>query len=122
VSDRSHAWIRWSARILACAVCVFLSLFAFDAFGSGKPLRDALPDFALHLAPVLALFAVVAVSWRWEWLGGLVFTCLAAAYAYFARDHVSWIVCISVPLLIVGLLYLWSWLSGRRFQSGARTS
>ena len=114
---RPRRWIRWSARIAACAVCLFLSLFALDAFGIGKPLGEALPDFAIHLAPVVVLLAVVAVSWRWEWVGGVVFTCLAAGYGYFARDHISWILGISVPLLLVGLLYLWSWRAGR--DSGA---
>jgi hypothetical protein len=80
-----------------------------DAFGNGRTLSEALPDFAIHVAPMLMLLAVAAVSWRWEWAGGVVFTGLGAGYAYFARDHVSWVLCISVPLLIVGGLFLWSW-------------
>ena len=106
---RSRTLLLWSPRILAVLVCAFLSLFALDAFGNGKTLSGALPDFATHLTPVLMLLVVVGVSWRWEWVGGLVFTGLAAGYAFVARDHVSWLLFISAPLLIVGLLYLWSW-------------
>jgi len=113
MNERSRLWIRWSARVLALAVCLFLSVFALDAFGTGTTLSEAMPDFAIHLAPVVLLLGVVAVAWRWEWVGGVVFTSLAAGYAYFARDHVSWILAISAPLLIVGALYLWSWLSDR---------
>jgi CHASE2 domain-containing sensor protein len=101
--------LRWSPRILGILVCLFLSLFALDAFGDGKTFVQALPDFARHVAPMLALLAVVGVSWRWEWVGGIVFTGLAAGYAYFARDHVSWIAVIAGPLLVVGVLFLWSW-------------
>jgi hypothetical protein len=120
MNDRSRPWLRWSARIGACLFCLFLSVFALDAFGHGKTLIDALPDFAIHLAPVLVLLAVVAVSWRWEWVGGVVFTGAAAWYASFARDHISWVVTISSPLLIVGVLYFWSWLHDRGVRGNAQ--
>src|SRR2546427_13237508 len=66
--------LRWSPRILGVLVCLFLSLFSLDAFEGGKTLIQALPDFALHVAPLLVLLAAVGVSWRWEWVSGLVFT------------------------------------------------
>ena len=91
----------WLPRILAILVCLVLGLFALDAAG--------LAEIAVHLAPVVVLLGIVAISWRWEWVGGLVFTALAVLYAYVARDHVSWVAVISGPLLIVGLSYLWSW-------------
>jgi len=109
----------WSPRILGVLVCLFLSLFALDAFGGGKTFIQALPDFGIHVAPMLVLLAVVGVSWRWEWVGGLVFTGLAAAYAYFARNHVDWILGIAGPLLIVGILFSWSWLHHRELRANA---
>jgi len=105
----SSPWLLWSPRILGVLVCLFLGLFACDAFGAGKTLAQALPDFAMHVAPILVLLAVVALSWRWEWVGAVVFTGLAVGYAYFARDHVSWIAVIAVPLLVVGVLFFLSW-------------
>ncbi len=119
MNERSRKLVLWSPRILAIVVCLVLSLFALDAFGNGKTLREALPDFAMHLAPVLALLAVVGISWRWEWVGGLAFTGLAAGYAYFARNHVSWVLCISAPLLIVGILFFWSWLRHKDLRANA---
>jgi len=109
VKKRSRNLLLWSPRVLAILLCLFLSLFALDAFGNGKTVSEALPDFAAHLAPMLMLLAVAGVSWRWEWVGGVVFTGLAVGYAYVARNHVSWVLCISVPLLVVGVLFLWSW-------------
>ena len=90
-------------------VCLFLSLFALDAFSEGKSLVRALPDFAMHLLPALVLLVIVGVSWRWEWVGGIAFTGVALAYAYGARSHPAWILTISGPLLVVGVLFLWSW-------------
>jgi hypothetical protein len=101
--------ILWSPRVLGILVCVFLSMFALDAFGPGRTAIQALPDFALHVAPMLILLVVVGVSFRWAWVGGLGFTLLAAAYAYVARAHVSWIMAVAVPLLLVGLLFFVSW-------------
>ena len=106
---RSGKLLLWSPRILGVLVCLFLSVFALDAFGGGKTFIQALPDFALHVAPMLLLLAVVGVAWRWKWVGGVVFTGLAAAYTYFARNHLSWIAVIAGPLLLVGILFLLSW-------------
>lgn len=114
---RSDRLLLWSPRILGILVCLFLSLFSLDAFENGKSFIQALPDFALHVAPMLVLLAVVGVSWRREWVGGLAFTALAAAYAVFARAHADWILAISGPLLIVGSLFLWSWLQQRKLRA-----
>ncbi|MFN0057765.1 MAG: hypothetical protein ACKVX7_04845 [Planctomycetota bacterium] len=109
MNKRSGKLLLWSPRILGILVCLHLSVFALDAFGGGKTFIQSLPDFAIHVAPMLILLAVVGVSWRWEWVGGIVFTGLAAGYAYFARNHVSWILVVSGPLLVVGVLFFWSW-------------
>ena len=105
----SDTLLLWSPRILGTLVCGFLGLFALDAFGGGKSFTQALADFAIHLAPSLLLLAVVALSWRWPWVGAAVFTALAVMYAYVAHDHASWVAVISGPLLVVGILFFWSW-------------
>ena len=109
MKKQSRNLLLWSPRILAILVCLLLSLFALDTFGNGKSLSEALPDFAIHVAPMLMLLAVALVSWRWEWVGGVVFTGLAVVYACIARSHVSWVLCVSAPLLVIGVLFLWSW-------------
>jgi hypothetical protein len=119
MNERSTKLLLWSPRILGILVCVFLSLFALDAFEGGKTLLQALPDFAGHVAPMVILLAVVAVSFRWEWVGGLVFTGLAVAYAYVSRTHPSWVLAIAVPLVIVGVLFLWSWSHHRELRAKA---
>jgi hypothetical protein len=112
----------WSPRVLGILVCFFLSLFSLDAFGGGKTLLEAIPGFAIHVAPVLILLVVVAVSWSREWVGGLVFTGLAGVYAYDARSHPSWVFVISGPLLIVGVLFFWSWFHRRDVRGHADRS
>jgi hypothetical protein len=90
-------------------VGLFLGLFALDAFEPGKSFVSALADFAVHLAPAVIVLAIVAMSWRRPWIGGAAFMLLAAAYAVMARSRPDWILVISGPLLIVAMLFLWSW-------------
>ncbi|MFI5309787.1 MAG: hypothetical protein ACHQQ3_01025 [Gemmatimonadales bacterium] len=117
MTTQPNKLLLWSPRVLGVLVCAWLAVFSLDAFGGNKSFVQALPDFAMHVAPMVVLLAVVAISWRWEWVGGLVFTCLAAGYAYFARNHLSWIPVIAGPLLIVGVLFCLSWLHHRQFRT-----
>lgn len=110
----SGAALLWAPRILGLLVCLFLSLFALDAFEPGAPLRQSIPAFAIHVAPMAILLGIVALSWRRPWLGGLVFSLVAVAYAWTAREHATWVAAVSGPLLLVGALFFCSWTRQRR--------
>jgi hypothetical protein len=107
----------WTPRVLGILVCLFLGLFALDAFAEGKPVVRALTDFGIHLVPAALLLLVVIASWRWEWLGGIAFSALAMVYAAVMTTRLDWIFVISGPLLLVGALFLWSWRSRARLRS-----
>ena len=119
MTSRSSKLLQWSPRILGVLVSLFLGVFSLDAFGPDRTFAEASADFAIHLAPALFLLAVVAVAWRWEWVGALVFTGVALGYAYAARTRVSWILVIAGPLLIVGILFFWSWLRRKELRAAA---
>ena len=106
---RKRLLLLWSSRILGIAASFFLGLFALDAFEPGKPLAGTLLDFAIHLVPAAVVLAIVALSWRRAWIGGVAFVLLAVAYAVAVRFRLDWILAISGPLLAVGVLFLWSW-------------
>ena len=98
----------WGPRISGLAVAGFLALFALDAFNSTSFFR-ALPAFAIHLIPSLLVLAVVAVAWRFEWIGAIGFIGLAALYAMRVHGRIDWVAVISGPLVLVGVLFLLSW-------------
>lgn len=104
-------FLLWGPRVLGIAVGLFLALFALDAFEPGQPFLRNLAGFAIHLMPSLLLLTVVALSWRREWIGGIVFLSLGVWYAVevIGRGHLDWALGISGPLLVTGALYLWSW-------------
>ena len=119
MTSRSRNMLQWSPRILGILVSLFLGVFSLDAFGSGRTFAEASGDFAIHVTPALILLAVVALAWRWEWVGALVFTAVVVGYAYAARTHVSWIPVIAGPLLIVGILFFWSWIRRKEFRAAS---
>jgi hypothetical protein len=94
-------------------VCLFLSVFALDAFTPGRPFGQALPDYLIHVAPAILLLVVVALAWKREWIGGLVFTSLAVGYVWSARHRADWVLTNSGPLLAVGGPFWWSWIHRR---------
>jgi hypothetical protein len=99
----------WGPRISGLAVAAFLALFALDAFSGSASFFEALPAFAIHLIPSVLVLVVVALAWRFEWIGAIAFIALAALYAVMVRGRVDWIVVISGPLVLVGVLFLVSW-------------
>lgn len=108
----------WSPRILGVAVSLFIGLFALDTFSQGESFFEVLPDFVMHLIPAFVLLALVAASWRWEWIGGVAFIGLAVLYATtIARGHLDWMLVISGPLMAVGALFLWSWRHHRELHA-----
>ena len=104
----SALWLLWVPRVLGLAVCLFIGMFALDAFSEGKPLGQALADFAMHLIPSTVLLLVVLAAWRWEWVGAVLFIGAGVLYMLSVR-RLDWIAVISGPLVAVGLLYLWAW-------------
>lgn len=106
---RKDLLLLWSPRILGIAVSLFLSLFALDAFERGKPVASVLTDFAIHLVPAAVVLAIVALSWRRPWIGGVAFVLLGAAYGLAVSFRLDWTLPISGPLLTAGALFLWSW-------------
>jgi hypothetical protein len=108
MTKTAAALLFWAPRIAAILLSLLLALFALDSF-DGRPLAEVLPGFAIHLIPAALVLAVLALAWRVEWLGALIFIGLAIAYAIIARWRLSWIVVVSAPLTIVGVLFLLSW-------------
>jgi len=111
MTNSARKLLLWSPRILGIVVSLFLGVFAFDALDEG------IPAFLLHMAPTLLLLLVVAASWRWEWVGGAVFIILAVLYGVPVWSRGDWLLVISGPLLLVGLLFLWSWRHHRELHA-----
>lgn len=104
----------WIPRVLGLAMSLFIGIFALDALTPGQTFLQGAGAFLIHLTPAIALLLVVLLSWRWPLVGAVVFSGLAVLYAVWARNHLSWILAIAWPMLLIGLLFLLSWADSKR--------
>lgn len=65
---------------------------------------------ALHLIPAAVVLAALAIAWRWEVAGGLLFVLAGVAYAVRvdATARLDWVLLIAGPLWVTGGLFLMS--------------
>jgi len=68
----------WSPRILCLLFAAFISIFAADAFGEGYGFWKTILALLIHLIPTGIILVILAISWRWEWVGGILFIALGA--------------------------------------------
>ncbi len=103
--------IRWLPRVVAMLFTLFISLFAFDV-GEGGTVH--MLDLLMHLLPSLFCMLIIVLAWTREWLGAVTFLALAVVYAWWAREHVQWILLIGGPMLLLAGLYLAAWMQRKR--------
>jgi hypothetical protein len=93
-------------------------MFALDAFAPGLTIWQQLGDFFIHLIPSFILLACLIVAWKWEYVGGIIFTIIGLGLSPLVfmlnvnRNHISvWqslgiIMMITFPFVVVGILFL----------------
>lgn len=108
-SARLQSVIHWAPRIAGVVLTSLLATLALDAFANGQTTLDTMRGFAMHLVPAAIVLVALAVAWRWEWMGGALCFVLAIGYGFLAEGRVSWMLVISLPLVVEGTLFLWSW-------------
>jgi hypothetical protein len=101
----------WAPRALCLLFAAFISLFALDVFEEHRGVWQTIGALAMHLVPTAVILVTLAIAWRWEWVGGLVFSGLGAWYLITAGGRVHWsaCACIAGPLFLVGGLFLANW-------------
>jgi hypothetical protein len=114
----------WTPRIATILFAAFFSLFALDVFGAGYGFWESLLAFVIHAGPALLVLAALAVSWRWEWLGGALFlltgALLLVRFGPGWGEGWMWYLTIAAPLLLIGALYLVGWRYRAELRGGAQ--
>jgi len=115
MSHLSARLLYWSPRILAIALAIFLSLFALEAFSEFHVLWKAILAFCIGLLPAAIVAVILALAWRWEWVGAALFSLAATYYALIwtvPPRHMNWpaTLGISGPLLVIAGLFLANWI------------
>ena len=97
-------------------------MFALDVFDAGYDTWHLLLALLIHLIPTWIVLAVLLVSWRWPWFGGVVCIGLGAFYVYWSWGKFDWTAptFIAGPLVLTGVLFLISWRVGQPRRETAR--
>jgi len=111
-----HPVLYWIPRGLVILEAIFISLFALDVFGEGYDFLTLLQALAMHLLPTAVVLVALAIAWRWERVGGILFIALGAYYILSLGRNLAWTASLIVagPLLLAGLLFLVDWKIGAR--------
>ena len=114
----------WSPRALCITSAVFVSVFALDVFSEGLGFWTTALAFLLHLIPTFLILAVLLISWRREWIGGIL--CLVLGVLYIAwswgKPFATWSTFLLMvgPLVLTGVLFLIGWRYRRELTGGER--
>lgn len=110
--QRITRMLLWLPRILGIAFALFLSIFALDVFGVGYSVWETVVALFMHLIPSFLLLIAVALAWRREWIGAVVFLAFSVWYLSSFQGLFAWsaFLLIAGPPFVIGMLYLFNWL------------
>jgi hypothetical protein len=101
----------WTPRLLSILFAIFISLFALDVFGEGYTFWATILALLMHLIPTGIVLLALALAWRRERIGGLLFIGLGLLYLVrFQGQHWSAYLALSGPLFLIGVFFLLNWL------------
>ena len=109
--------IHWIPRVICILAILFVSMFAADAFDPELTIWQQLGAFLMHLIPSFILLALLIVAWKWELIGGVIFTVIGIGLSplifqhnYAMNQSVSAsliiILMITFPFIVVGILFI----------------
>jgi len=128
---RTIGLIHWLPRIICILAILFVSMFALDAFAPGLTIWQQLGAFLMHLIPSFVLLAFLVVAWKWELIGGIIFTLIGVGLSPFIymlnhnRNHFSVgsslgiVLMITFPFVVVGILFIVSHFLKKKYNPAA---
>jgi ABC-type multidrug transport system fused ATPase/permease subunit len=111
--------LHWLPRILCILSILFVSIFALDAFNPENTIGEQIGDFLMHMIPSFVLTIILVLAWKWEKLGGILFTIIGVGLSPFVFFHnyrmnesiwlsLSIILVVTIPFAVIGVLFLMS--------------
>ena len=102
--------IYWTPRIIGILIVALFTVVSFDVFEEGYGFWEAIGALLIHLIPAGIMAGVLVVSWRWEWVGAVLFIVSSVLYVVaFSGAPIAAYLMISLPLFIAGVLFLVNW-------------
>jgi hypothetical protein len=103
----TRQFLFWMPRVLGVLFCLTLAPLALDVFDMDLGFWQTIGALLIHLAPELVLLALLAVAWRWEWLGAIAFGLFGVwTLSFYVKEPnplSTWILIVFSPLFIAAL-------------------
>jgi hypothetical protein len=98
----------WFPRVLAIIFIAFLVLLSFDVFSLNGSVLEKMGGFLVENIPAILLVIALVLAWKKPITGGAIFVVMGIIFTIFYRTYQRWdtFVLISVPLLLIGFLFL----------------
>jgi hypothetical protein len=109
--------VHWIPRILCILAILFIGMFSLDSFDPKLTLGQQLLGFLMHNIPTLILIAILIVSWKWEFIGGIIFIAVGVVFTpiiFMMNYHMnhsvgitlSIVMMITFPFIVIGSLFI----------------
>ncbi len=110
--------IYWTPRILCLLFAAFISVFALDVFDGSHGLWQTVLALIMHLIPTAIVLGLLALCWRWDWIGAAVFPMLGLLYIVMFWGRFPWptYALMTGPLVLLGVLFFASWRMKKKVQ------
>jgi hypothetical protein len=120
MNESAKRILYWAPRVLGLLFAAFISIFAFDVFDGGHGFWETALDLLMHLVPTAIVLVVLAIAWRWEWVGAVVFGALGVFYIATAWGRFPLVayLAISGPMFVMAGLFLANWLMREELRPG----
>jgi len=124
--EKSIRLFHWLPRMICILAILFVSMFALDAFAPELTFWQQIGGFLLHLIPSYIMIALLIVAWKWEYVGGIIFTILGFGFSIsvfllnYNRNHFSALqsivttLIVAIPFVLVGILFIVSYNKKKR--------
>ena len=98
----------WTPRILAIISILFMAMFSLDSFEGKNSLGEKMLALLMNNIPVFILIVFLAIAWKKEIIGGILFVLAFIAMSIFFHSfsgNPGSIIVIS-PFLLSGVLFI----------------
>jgi len=112
----SLLFLNWIPRILCILFAIGISLFALDAFENDEGFWKTLLALLIHLIPTFIVITVLVLSWRWPWVGGVIYVLLGISYLIWSSRSGRGSSIISIPLFSIGILFIINWFLRKKIE------
>ena len=116
--EKSISLFHWLPRIICILAILFVSMFALDAFVPELTFWQQIGGFLMHLIPSYIMIGLLIIAWKWEYVGGIIFTFIGLAFSVtvfllnYNRNHLTALqslfitLMVAVPFVLVGILFM----------------